>query len=249
MEQMALIPRIEEGEIIPQRIGDGYISATALCKSVGKRFSDYNALKSTQDFIAELSQQTGLPNHQLVHIIKGGNAQEQGTWVHPYLAINLGQWLSVKFAVKVSQWVYEWQSGKAKPVMPVHIERYMLNRSKVPHTHFSMLNELVFNLVAPLESAGYTIPANMLPDASEGKMFCNWLRKNRGVEPKHFETYDHEFPDGRVYPAKLYPMEYMEDFKNHFHTVWLPTKAPEYFGQRAPEALKFVEQILLPSPK
>jgi len=41
MDQMALIPRVEEGEIIPQRIGDGYISATALCQSVGKRFSDY----------------------------------------------------------------------------------------------------------------------------------------------------------------------------------------------------------------
>ncbi|WP_216602183.1 KilA-N domain-containing protein [Vibrio pectenicida] len=178
MEQMTLIPRVEEGEIIPQRMGDGYISATALCKSVGKRFSDYSALKSTQDFIAELSQQTSLPAHQLVHTIKGGNPHEQGTWVHPYLAINLGQWLSVKFAVKVSQWVYEWKNGQAKPVMPVHIERYMLNRSKVPHTHFSMLNELVFNLVAPLESAGYTIPENMLPDASEGKMFCNWLRNN-----------------------------------------------------------------------
>jgi hypothetical protein len=246
MEQMALIPRVEEGEIIPQRLSDGYISATALCHSVGKKFAVYHALKSTQEFIAELSFQTNLSKDQLVHIIKGGNPQQQGTWVHPYLAINLGQWLSVKFSVKVSQWVYEWQNGQAKAVMPVHIERYMLNRTKIPHTHFSMLNELIFNLIAPLESAGYTVPPNMLPDASEGKMFCNWLRKNRGIEPKSFETYSHQFPDGRVFPAKLYPMEYMEDFKNHFHNVWLPTKAPEYFGQRAPEAMTYVNQALLP---
>src|SRR2546422_1749609 len=31
----------------------------------------------------------------------------------PYLAINLGQWLSRKFAVKVAQWVVEWQQGRA----------------------------------------------------------------------------------------------------------------------------------------
>ncbi|EHS4941909.1 KilA-N domain-containing protein [Vibrio parahaemolyticus] len=48
MEQLALIPRVEEGEIIPQRVGDGYISATALCQSVGKQFSNYHSLKSTQ---------------------------------------------------------------------------------------------------------------------------------------------------------------------------------------------------------
>lgn len=247
MDQMALIPRVEEGEIIPQRLADGYISATALCQSVGKRFSDYHALKSTQDFINELSVQTKLPKEQLIHIIQGGNAQQQGTWVHPYLAINLGQWLSVKFSVKVSQWVYEWQSGKSKPVMPAHIERYMINRNRIPHTHFSMLNELIFNLIAPLESAGYTMPANILPDASEGKMFCNWLRQNRAVEPKDFPNYNHQFPDGRVFPARLYPMQYMEDFKKHFHTIWLPTKASEYFGQRAPEALQYVSQTLLPS--
>lgn len=247
MDQLALIPRVEEGEIIPQRVSDGYISATALCQSVGKRFSDYHALKSTQDFIAELSRQVNLPKDHLIHSIRGGNPQQQGTWVHPYLAINLGQWLSVKFSVKVSQWVYEWQNGQSKPVMPVHIERYMMNRSSVPHTHFSMLNELVFNLIAPLESAGYTMPANLLPDASEGKMFCNWLRKNRSIEPKDFPNYNHQFPDGRVVSARLYPMEYMEDFKIHFHEVWLPEKAPEYFGKRAPKALEYVSQALLPS--
>ena len=246
-DQLALIPRIEEGEIIPQRIGDGYISATALCKSVGKRFGDYNALKSTQDFIAELSTQTGLPPTQLVHTIQGGNPQLQGTWVHPYLAINLGQWLSVKFAVKVSQWVYEWQNGQSKAVMPVHIQRYMINRSNIPYTHFSMLNELTFNLIAPLESAGYTLPENLVPDISEGRMFCKWLRDHRGVNTDAFPMYNHEYTDGRVCRAKLYPMEFMEDFKKHFHEVWLPIQAPKYFGQRSPEALSYVSQALLPS--
>jgi hypothetical protein len=247
MEQLALIPRVEEGEIIPQRVGDGYISATALCKSVGKRFSDYSNLKVTQEFIVELSKQTQLGKEQLIHVINWGDPKSHGTWVHPFLAINLGQWLSPKFAVKVSQWVNEWQQGGSKAVMPTHIERYMQNRSKIPYTHFSMLNELTLNLIAPLEQAGYSLPQKMVPDISEGRMFCKWLRDNRGIEPNEFPTYAHEYPDGRVVKAKLYPNDLYEDFRKHFNETWLPNQAPKYFGERDLTALQFVETLLLPS--
>lgn len=245
MDQMALVPRVEEGEIIPQRVGDGYISATALCKSVNKRWSDYRSLKTTHAFLEELSAQTGLATNQLIHVISGGNPGLQGTWVHPFLAINLGQWLSPKFAVKVSQWVTDWQQGGAKAVLPVHLERYLQNRDNVPYTHFSMLNELTLNLIAPLEQAGYTLPQEMVPDISEGRMFCKWLREERGVEPNEFPTYKHEYPDGRVVAAKLYPNAFYEDFRRHFNDVWLPKQAVKYFGQRDERALKFVESLLL----
>lgn len=248
MVQLALIPREEEGEIIPQRVADGYISATALCKSVGKRYSDYRALKSTNDFIEELVAQTGMSEHQLIHIISGGNATLQGTWVHPLIATHLAQWLSAKFAVKVSQWIYEWQTGKAKPVMPVHLERYMMNRSKIPFTHFSMLNELTLNLIAPLEQAGYTLPQTLVPDISEGKMFCAWLRKERGIEPSNFPSYSHEYPDGRVVPARLYPTELYADFRFHFNEIWLKERAVQYFGERDIQALQYVKTLLLPAP-
>jgi hypothetical protein len=48
----------------------------------------------------------------LVQIKKGGVKNEQGTWVHPQVAIHLAQWLSPTFAVKVSKWVFNWMSGK-----------------------------------------------------------------------------------------------------------------------------------------
>ncbi|QBX71449.1 KilA-N domain-containing protein [Aeromonas hydrophila] len=245
MEQLALIPRIEEGDIIPQRLADGYISATALCHSVGKRFADYRALKGSQEFIIELSAQTGLVEDQLIHIIRGGDPKSQGTWVHPYLAINLGQWLSARFAVKVSQWVTEWQQGGAKAVMPAHIDRYIKNRGKIPYDRFSMLNELTLNLIAPLEQAGYTLPETMVPDISEGRMFCKWLRDNRNIEPNDFDTYQHEYPDGRIVPAKLYPIDLYEDFRRHFNEIWLPIQAQKYFGQRDQAALAHVQTLLL----
>lgn len=245
MEQIQCIPRVEEGEIIPQRVGDGYISATALCKSVGKRYSDYRALRSTNDFIAELSTQTGLSEYQLIHIVSGGNPSLQGTWVHPYLAMNLAQWLSPRFAVKVAQWVTEWQQGHSKKVLPIHIERYMQNRAKVPYTHFSMLNEITLSLVAPLEQAGYTLPVKMVPDISEGRVFCKWLRENKGIDTDSFPKYFHEYPDGRVVEAKLYPMELYEDFRKHFNEVWLPVHAPKYFAKKDKVALSFIEKIKL----
>lgn len=249
MEQLSLIPRIEDGEIIPQRLRDGYISATALCKSVNKRFSDYKALKSTGEFLLELSNQTMLSEQQLIHTISGGDYRNQGTWVHPYLAINLAQWLSPKFSVKVSQWVIEWQEGKskAKAVFPIHIERYMQNRGKIPYTHFSMLNELTLNLIAPLEQAGYTLPQELVPDISEGRMFCKWLRDNRNIEPNNFPTYPHEYPDGRVVPVKLYPIDLYEDFRRHFNEVWLPQRAINYFKERDQRALTFISPLLISS--
>lgn len=54
----------------------------------------------------------GIPISELVVSAKGGNPRLQGTWIHPDIAVNLGQWLSPKFAVLVSKWVREWMSGK-----------------------------------------------------------------------------------------------------------------------------------------
>lgn len=247
MQQLALIPRLDDGNVIPQRARDGYISATALCQSVGKRWSDYRALKATGELIEELTAQTGLAENELVHVLSGGNPNLQGTWIHPYLAINLGQWLSPKFSVKVAQWVVEWQQGRSHAVLPAHIDRYMQNRSKVPYTHFSMLNELTLNLIAPLEQAGYSLPQELVPDISEGRLFCRWLRDHRGIEPNTFPTYDHTYPDGRTVQAKLYPNELYEDFRRHFNEVWLPQRAPKYFAERDRKALSFVTALLLPA--
>lgn len=110
-----------------------------------------------------------------------------------------------------------------------------------------MLNELTLNLIAPLEQAGYTMPQEMVPDISEGRIFCKWLREVRGIEPNTFPSYNHEYPDGRVVQARLYPIELYEDFKRHFNEIWLPQHAPRYFAQRDQQALTFVKTLLLPA--
>jgi len=237
-----------EGEIINQRASDGYINATAMCKSVGKSIYDYSRLKNTNEFLNELSSDTGIPVSLLIHSIRGGQSSSQGTWVHPDVAVNLGQWLSPKFAVKVSRWVRDWAFGGKRPSaeLPVHIKRYLANRGHIPHTHFSILNEITFNLVAPLEEAGHTLPEKMVPDISQGRVFSKWLRDNKGVEPNNFPTYTHEYPDGRTCNARLYPNEYLADFRQHFNETWLPEYAPKYFKTRDIEALALITRILIP---
>ena len=242
---LRIIPHEVDGDLIPQRMADGYVNATAMCKSVGKLFADYFRTKSTKDFLSELSIDMGIPISQLVVSFKGGKFYEQGTWVHPDVAIHLAQWCSPKFAVAVSRWVREWMTGsiKGKAELPYHLRRYLANSSEIHPTHFSILNELTFNLIAPLEDKGYELPENLVPDISQGKMFCRWLRQN-GEEPNDFPTYNHRYEDGRVVRAKLYPNRLLADFRKHFYTVWIPEKMVNYFKKKDSKALPYLPEII-----
>ncbi len=175
--ELALIERKVDNSPVQQRLLDGYVNATALCKAAGKNFADYKRLKGTDDFLKELSSDVGIPITELIQTITGGIPQAQGTWVHPQVAINLAQWASPKFAVLVSKWVFEWMNGnipKAKS-LPYHLQRYMMNRTQIPPTHFSIFNEIVYNLIAPLEDRGYQLPDSMVPDISEGRILKNGI--------------------------------------------------------------------------
>ncbi len=108
MLNMVTIDRDFNGAHIRQRKSDGFLDATAMCKATGKRWFDYHRLEATQAFINALSSETGYPASQLIESQKGNTAKfEQGTWVHPQVAINLAQWCSPQFAVLVSKWVFE----------------------------------------------------------------------------------------------------------------------------------------------
>ena len=249
-QQPLLIEHPVNGEVVPQRPRDGYIDATRLCKQAGKRFNNYRQNAQTEAFLAELSAVTGIPVTGLVQIVQGGRPELQGTWVHPQVAINLGQWLSPAFAVQVTKWVMEWTTGNVRGFMPVHVQRFMKNRAKIPHTHFSMLNEIYLNLFAPLEDCGIIPPDRMMPDISTGRMFSDFLRR-KGIDPNQFPAYEHEFADSSRPPvnARFYPIEYLPEFRRYFNEVWLPQRAESYFTDRFPKALPFLPQILqLPAP-
>ena len=249
-QQDLFIQHDMDGSVIPQRPRDGYINATLLCQRAGKSFGHYHAAKQTKEFLDALSADIGIPISGLVHIVKGGNdTLAQGTWVHPQVAIHLGQWVSPVFSVKVSRWVTEWISGNVQSHMPVHVKRFLKNRHRIPHTHFSMLNEIYLNFLAPLEDVGIIPPDKMMPDISTGRMFSDFLRR-KGIDPDQFPRYEHEFTDGsrRTVWARQYPIEYLADFRMYFNETWLPEKSESYFKKNFPKALPHVKRILkLPS--
>lgn len=248
---LPIIEHHAENSLIPQRAYDGYVNATAICKACNKQFNDYARLSQTTAFLNELYSETGIPVSELIQSVKGGVPQLQGTWVHPQVAMSLAQWASPKFAVLVSKWVFDWMSGNShapKQSLPYHIKRYLINRHKIPPTHFSMLDQMTLKLLAPLETKGYLVPNSLMPDISLGKMFCKWLRDN-GYDPDSFPTYQHEFDDGKRSPvkAKLYPNELMTAFNMEVEN-WIKTRSLTYFNERDPNALGALNGIILSLP-
>ena len=144
-----------DGELIYQRVKDGYINATAMCRANNRKMNDYTRLDTTKPFIQELTAVTGIPATELIQRIKGGTPHLQGTWVHPQVAIHLAQWLSPKFAVLITKLVMDWMSGKAPAnsttYMPYHLRRFFENKHNVPYGYFSMLSEAYITLIGPLE--------------------------------------------------------------------------------------------------
>ena len=121
-----LIKRPVGNDVVPQRPSDGYFDATRLCKQAGKRFNNYYQNAQTKAFLNALSLDTGIPVSKLVRSTLGrGDVVKQGTWVHPYVAPHLGQWLSPEFAVQVNKWVAQWMSGSI-PYTPAYARRFVL---------------------------------------------------------------------------------------------------------------------------
>ena len=118
--QLPLIEHPVGLEVVTQRADDGYINATELCQRAGRRFADYNRLSSTKAFLEVLSAKMGFPILGVAGLIQhrwgGDNNADRDTWVHPRVAVNLGQWLSPEFDVAVSGWVFDWMNGTSAAV-------------------------------------------------------------------------------------------------------------------------------------
>lgn len=242
--KLPLVYHKAENELISQRVEDGYVNATAMCKAAGKEWSKYYRLTTTKVFIEKLSTALHIRQDALIQSIVGGLPDMQGTWVHPQVAIHLAQWLSADFAVLVTQWVMDWMTGKLQtPNLPYHLRRYMANMHNVPYGHFSMLNEITLHLIGPLEQLGYSVTSDRVPDISMGKIFSKYLKEN-GYPVDTYPTYKHHYEDGRVVDARAYPNEHIEMVRKFFVEEWLKNRSEKYFAEKEPEALPYLQKML-----
>mgnify|MGYP003657262336 CR=1 FL=1 len=98
----SVIPIERDYEGLPVRFSvEGWINATEIAKRFGRRPNDWLALPGTKEYIAALSRHlvgdTRKSGNGFVSTQKGG--AQQGTWLHPKLAVSFARWLDVDFAV------------------------------------------------------------------------------------------------------------------------------------------------------
>jgi len=97
-----------------------------------KRRVNYRRLNASQEFIEALSSDMGIPISRLAESKKGNTAKfEQGTWVHPQVAINLAQWCSPEFAVLVSKWVFELLTTGRVDLQPQTSQSQILEHARI----------------------------------------------------------------------------------------------------------------------
>ena len=99
--------RTWNGVAIQRRPVDGYVNATAMCKSYGRLFADYRRLDRTNQYLQALSRSMGIPIDVLVQQISSGLNELRGTWIHPRIAVDLARWLHPTFAVWMDGWFLE----------------------------------------------------------------------------------------------------------------------------------------------
>lgn len=105
---------------------NGYLNATMIAKHYGRQVRDYLINNRTKDYMNALnehlseavktaSQSDGRnrlsEQNQLVIVVKGGKSSEQGTWLHPKLAIDFARWLNPRFAVWCDMQIEQMTTG------------------------------------------------------------------------------------------------------------------------------------------
>lgn len=77
------------------------VNATEMGKKFAKRVTDWMDNQYSKEYIQELTEvrKSVSADFQAVRIVKGGNPELQGTWMHEDVALEFARWLSPAFAI------------------------------------------------------------------------------------------------------------------------------------------------------
>ena len=107
---MSKVKRFDyEGQQITFEFADGnkMVNATEMARPFGKLVADFLRLKGTEEYIELLEDRYGNSHieakREVLRVVKGGDAQLQGTWMDEKLALKFAAWLSPRFEL----WVYD----------------------------------------------------------------------------------------------------------------------------------------------
>jgi prophage antirepressor-like protein len=133
-----------------------------------------------------------------------------------------------------------------KPASPFWWQRLVIDQetNRVPNGYFSIFREVI-PLVAELETAGYVVPDNAVPDISVGRKWAGYLREIEIVVEEVAKQYPHTYPDRRgsqdcyCYPEKLLPT-----FRQWFRDKYKTDHLYKYLKNKDKSALPAVEKIV-----
>ncbi len=154
---------------------DGYLNATQIAAHFGKLPKDYLKTEQTQQYITALAENLSVrrkiltKENQIVIVKRGGS--EQGTWLHPKLAIHFARWLDPKFAVWCDEQIEALLNGKVSDGLPAKTTAddrtplrqavaALVGRKGIDYSSAYNMVHQRFN-VAAIED----IPAGQLPEA------------------------------------------------------------------------------------
>ncbi len=102
----------EQTAIAKFDVPKGYVNATQMCKANGREWSSYARRKSSKAYWEGLANDLQICISSLIiHVEAYGN--EQATWVHPEIAVDLAQWVSVPFKIWANRTLTKIVSGEA----------------------------------------------------------------------------------------------------------------------------------------
>jgi hypothetical protein len=243
-----IIKHSYNGAIVSQEL-DGYVSLTDMAKASGKQVNDYLRLESTKAYLEGLSMETGNPVSSLTRIVKG-KSKQQGTWAHPEVAIDFAQWCNVPFRIWANRVlrgvIAQPKSQSQTSLAPFWYQRLLLDHktNAVPNGYFSIFREVI-PLVADLETAGYVLPDNAVPDISVGKTWANYLRTINIVVEQVARQYPHTYPDRRnTQPCNCYPESLLPIFRQWFRERYKVDHLQRYMKTKDRSALPAVDLIV-----
>ena len=95
------------------RESDGYIDATEMCKSAGKKWSNYYRLDGTSQFLEVIESEAHISRSLLIEDNRSNSdGADRHTWVHMKIAMHLATWLSPVFMSHVLDTVTKYAKGE-----------------------------------------------------------------------------------------------------------------------------------------
>ena len=119
-----------------------------------------------------------------------------------------------------------------------------LKTNPVPNGYFSIFREVI-PLVADLETAGYVLPDDAVPDISVGKTWANFLKAQGIAINSVARQYPHTYPDKRgVQDCNCYPESMLPTFRQWFREKYKVDHLQKYMRTKDRSALPAVDKIV-----